>query len=431
MTFGDDFRERTGTTLDDSLWDAGNGGSVSGASMFSLAGTTPNYLQMLNSGTSVTGRIMSSLGTLSGPQVVQVRATPLGASADGVMVAGLAPSLASVTSGAFGIMSAQTVDHTNYGGTWNVLSYDSTQTSRFTAISDGTNASFQRDTLVSGAWQQAWTRPNGPNPGPFPFNNAAVNTFAFSNVTVSPSCAESTAATCMNSASFTGGAVSLACGSSTTVSTDMFTGTSLTTSICGATLTGHVRSQVGGGPQVVVFPINGNLTLSGTLRLIGGKPVIFQVMGNVTLSTGAVIDVSSIGQLGAGANVSCVGMAAAGTHSTGSNAGSGGGAGGGFGTSGANGGSGNSGGAGGASMAPQGSSNLTPLRGGCKGGSGGSAGNNAFGGDSGGAIQISATGTVVPGVGAQLKAAGGGGQVGTAQEDGGGGGLLRSLTPLV
>jgi Lectin C-type domain/Domain of unknown function (DUF2341) len=431
MDFGDDFR--SAAAISDTRWDAGDGTSAANATLFSVGGAAPNaYLATTNTGTPITGRLRSATG-LDGPRILQSRATVVTPGGDGLFVAGVTSANTSITSNGAGIMSVQQ-DHIHWAGNWELPGYYDAGAldARYTVKLNGTNATYLRENLSAGVYTTAWERSTGP----YPFTNAQATTNSFSNIPVVSGCSNSTSSTCVAPTVFTGGAVTLACGSPTTLSTDSYTAASTSFSLCGNTVTGYVRAQ-SGGPSVLVLPFNGNLNLTGTLKVTGGKPIVFLVMnGNATVT--GTLDVSSIGQLGAGANVSCTTPGASGVHNSTSNAGNSGGAGGAFAGSGGSGGAGNNGAATVAGSAAEGNASLVPLRGGCKGGNGGVASGTATGGDSGGAVQISATGTVTVASGGAITAAGEPGLIGSTAEDGGGGGgsggavlLQGSSTPVI
>ncbi len=183
-------------------------------------------------------------------------------------------------------------------------------------------------------------------------------------------------------------------------------GTPTLTNGCGLVMPSNTVI-VQGGESTLLLRMSGLSVASGfTLTIAGNRPVIFAVVGNVTVD--GVIRARNGN-----------GLTACGNGGTGTNAGSGsglgGGGGGGFGSVGGAG--GNSGGAGGgAAGAVNGTATLIPLRGGCNGGNG-----SAAGGAGGGAVQIAASGTIS--VNGRIAAPGIGG-VGAAanQGDSGGGG---------
>jgi hypothetical protein len=203
------------------------------------------------------------------------------------------------------------------------------------------------------------------------------------------------------------------------------------TNWCGTVPRPLVRTQPN-GPEVVIIPLQGlTLAATRTLRLIGSRPVIFAVRGDVSVA-GTVNARGLASQTGAGGNTSCGSAGRGGDGgNTGSNdgdSGGGGGGGGGFAGGGANGGTGdvvfssNARGPAGAA-APAAAGSLVPLRGGCNGGKGGNGnGTGPSGGGGGGAVQIAASGTLSLAGSAIISASGGGGTAATHQEDGGAGG---------
>ena len=198
------------------------------------------------------------------------------------------------------------------------------------------------------------------------------------------------------------------------------------TNWCGTAPTPIVRQQPN-GPEVVIIPLQGlTLAATRTLRLIGTRPVIFAVRGDVSIS--GTINARGQGTTsGAGGNTSCgsAGRGGNGGDGSGGGSGGGGGGGGGFASAGAGGGTGdeafdtNPRGGGGAALA----STLAPLRGGCNGGKGGNGdGTGPSGGGGGGGVQIAVSGTLTLTNSAVISASGGGGPAATHQEDGGAGG---------
>jgi len=188
------------------------------------------------------------------------------------------------------------------------------------------------------------------------------------------------------------------------------------------------------GVRAVVIPVTAmTIESTGALRLVGDRPVIFAVFGDVTIN--GTLDASADKNVpGAGGNVSCtVGNGARGVSQAAMNDGSSGGGGGAFGSVGGSGGRADVGGripspiasslgpsvAGGA---VEGDGTLVPLRGGCAGGAGGQKATNGlvFGGAGGGAVQVSAAGQMS--VGGVITAGGGGGEKALLLEDGGGAG---------
>jgi hypothetical protein len=177
-----------------------------------------------------------------------------------------------------------------------------------------------------------------------------------------------------------------------------------------------------GGPNAMVLSMTG-LTVTGTLNLIGSRPVILAVWGDVTVpSTGTISAASTLaGNDGAGQGSSgCTAENGFNDANTG-----GGGAGGGYGTRGADGGNGNATAHGGRGGAPFGGVIIQPLVAGCPGGTGGKSSPNTggAGGSGGGAVQISAAGTLnIAGVVTASAAGGSGGMSVNPKANGGGGG---------
>ncbi len=229
----------------------------------------------------------------------------------------------------------------------------------------------------------------------------------------------------------------LNCGGTTTVNSTDPDGAgpevATITNWCGTAPTPMALDQ-SGGPQAVVIPLSG-LTISGgnTLRLIGSRPVILVVAGDVNID--GLIDADANGTVaGAGGNWSC--GASQGGNGSGNwenYRGASGGGGGGFATAGGNGGLADSDpdvilfgdgttDLGGSAGQPRADLDLTPLVGGCAGGSAGGCGTAGAAG--GGAVQISASGTLNVNVTGTIRANGGNGAVpcGDTQEGGGTGG---------
>jgi hypothetical protein len=179
------------------------------------------------------------------------------------------------------------------------------------------------------------------------------------------------------------------------------------------------------GPDAVLWGINGSLNLAaaGTITAHGTRPLIIAVLGNATI-TGKIISTAGVDQ-GCASRSGMDGTA--GTLGQG-----GGGAGAAFATKGTNGGKSTSNGTAGSAQAASGNQTLIPLRGGCSGGVGSS---NVAGGLGGGAVQVSATGTVI--VNGTISVNGGGGNGGGPPSLGGGGGgsggavLLEGTTVTV
>jgi hypothetical protein len=214
------------------------------------------------------------------------------------------------------------------------------------------------------------------------------------------------------------------CNSAGTTTVDSAAGTVTSTS-CSVglvDLTNDVAQTVPGGPPVMVLRLRGLSVSNGhKMKISGDKPVVFLVAGDVVVDSGGLIDASAVGATpgpGGDAPGGSSGWCAGSTGSAGlfssAAAGSAGGGGGAFGTSGGRGGGDNLSPPGGTAGAPAAGSGLQPLRGGCAGGPGGSAPQGsagASGGAGGGAFEISASGTITIGTGANpatLSAAGGG-----------------------
>ncbi|HVE82618.1 MAG TPA: putative metal-binding motif-containing protein [Myxococcales bacterium] len=178
------------------------------------------------------------------------------------------------------------------------------------------------------------------------------------------------------------------------------------------------KSQSGAGPAAVI-PVE-SLTIAAGSELVvtGPRPAIFAVFGD------AVIDgrlTASYGQAtsfsGAGTTTGQCGGGLGQNGASGTSGGGGGG--GGYATAGGSGGSGNSGGGGGGAGGTYGNNTLAPLLGGCAGGRGANT-NGPDPGRGGGAIQVSATDSLI--VRGVVTAPGEGGNGGQAHLTGGGGG---------
>lgn len=183
------------------------------------------------------------------------------------------------------------------------------------------------------------------------------------------------------------------------------------------------------GPNALLITSTGLVIADGgSMAFVGRQfPLIFAVVGNVTIAGALDVSATSTGS-GPGGNdaTQCLGSRGGdgGVNPTNPR---GGGGGGGFGTVGGNGGNGfgsvNLGGTGGMAV---GAPELTPLRGGCNGGNGGGAqGGGGLQGTSGGAVQLSATGTLT--VRGRITSSGRGGGAANADIEsidgpGGGGG---------
>jgi len=186
-----------------------------------------------------------------------------------------------------------------------------------------------------------------------------------------------------------------------------------------------------GGPDAVVLAMS-ELTVSGSLTLVGSRPVILAVWGDVNIS-GTLSARSAIGVdagPGSGAPAQCS-SGQDGTSTASGGVGSGGG-GGGYGATGGNAGdlTGSGGVAGGNGGGSNGNASIIPLRGGCHGGEGGRPNDtSATGGQrgsGGGAVQVSAAGLLL--VTGTVTASGAGGRggredvPGSSSEGGNGGG---------
>lgn len=220
----------------------------------------------------------------------------------------------------------------------------------------------------------------------------------------------------------------LDCGTTTVNTTDPDGGGAeivTFTNWCGTTPPVLVQAQSGGSDAVVLLMNGLTVSTGATLRLIGNRPIILAVNGDVTID-GTVDASSNASDMGAGANLSCTPAPGSGAGSNGSGSsstGGGGGGGGGFGTAGGNGGDGNGNNNNGVGGAVRGNATLIPLAGGCPGGNGGGAsGSNGIGGAGGGAVEISAAGTLTVSSTGIVRANGEAGTLGTSSEGGGGGG---------
>lgn len=196
-----------------------------------------------------------------------------------------------------------------------------------------------------------------------------------------------------------------------------------------------------GGQEAVLLSID-SLTIDAgaTLRVVGARPVIFAVSGDVNVAGMLDARSGSATSPGAGANNVACGTSGVGANGqvSGSPETAGGGGGGAFGGNGGNGGNGNGGGTAGSGGNSNGDATLIPLRGGCRGGNGGhfdSMTNSGRGGPGGGAVQITSGGVINVVANGTISASGAGGRGGTAdlRIAGGGGGsggavLLEALT---
>lgn len=221
-------------------------------------------------------------------------------------------------------------------------------------------------------------------------------------------------------------------GGTTTINSANGTVTSTSCALGTPDVTNGVAQLTSGAPAVFVVRLK-RLTVSNghVVRLLGDKPVVLLVAGDVVVDTGGMIDASATAGIpGPGGSLAsvCVNRAAGlGEPATGYGWGGGGG---GFGSAGGqgcydviNGG------------AASGDPALVPLRGGCSGGPGnGPAGSGQLTGAGGGAFEISAAGSISIGATgpANLVAAGGGGPAFNGGGNGGGsGGAILLVAPTV
>lgn len=165
-----------------------------------------------------------------------------------------------------------------------------------------------------------------------------------------------------------------------------------------------------------------NITASGTVRVVGARPLAIVATQDLTIGGSTTLDASSVagGTSGAGANL---GMCQAGTAPGGDGGGGGGGAGGSFRSRGGAGGTGmgSSGGvSGGTVPAPT-------VRAGCRGQGGGGT-TPGPGGDSGGSIYLVAGGRLQ--IDGRINASGAGGRGATGGKSGGGGGGSGGMITL-
>ncbi len=219
-------------------------------------------------------------------------------------------------------------------------------------------------------------------------------------------------------------APSWSCTAQGTTTIDSATGTA-TSDSCQLgllSLTNDVAQLDPGGAPVLVVRLQGlEVTNGHVLRIVGDKPVVILVAGDVVVDTGGLIDASAAGATpGPGGSPAACADQASGKGMAASSDNDWGAGGGGFGTPGGQGGYNviNGGAATGSAM-------LVPLRGGCPGGVAVATG---MGGGGGGAVEISATGSISIGATgiANLVASGGGGRGATGGGNGGGagGGIL-------
>jgi len=215
-----------------------------------------------------------------------------------------------------------------------------------------------------------------------------------------------------------------AAGAATTVDCDATIdtgGTPSFTSFCGGTEPPIFVQSQGGGLEIAVLAVN-QLTVSGSLRVQGSRPLVIAAWADVTIAAGGSIDVGADGTTsGAGGGQCGAGMGQGG-DSPSTSGDTGGGGGGGFGTAGGAGGTGDNGvepaGEGGV---VHGTPELSPLAAGCRGGH--TTECSSGGGGGGGALQISARGKLV--VSGSINADGGNATNSNCGAGGGsGGGIL-------
>jgi hypothetical protein len=214
----------------------------------------------------------------------------------------------------------------------------------------------------------------------------------------------------------------------TTINSMLGTVTSTSCSIGLPDVTNNVAQTNGGSPVMVVRLRGLSVTNNHVLQLVGDKPIVILVAGNVVVDSGGMIDASASGATpgpgGSTANLctsNATGLGAAGSSGWG-------GGGGGFGTNGGYGGYDPSGRPG----AMTGNTGISPLRGGCSGGVGG--GNTAMPGAGGGAFELDASGTISIGAtgAANLVASGGGAPSTSFGGNGGGaGGAVVLVSPAM
>ncbi len=223
-------------------------------------------------------------------------------------------------------------------------------------------------------------------------------------------------------------APSWSCTTAGTTTINSLTGevTSTSCTLGAVDVTNNV-AQTTGGPPVLVVRLTGlTITNDHVLRLIGDKPVVLLVAGNVVVD-GGLVNAGAAGFFpGAGGSRAgeCTSLATGlGTGGSTSNWGGGGG---GYGTAGGQGGFSITNGG-----SAHGSADLMPLRGGCSGGTGAGLAPGA----GGGAFQISASGTISIGVNgvANLSAGGGGAPLGPdgGGNGGGSGGAILLVSPTL
>lgn len=204
---------------------------------------------------------------------------------------------------------------------------------------------------------------------------------------------------------------------------DSATGT--VTNACGGMDITPSVPQMGGGSDVMVVRLRElRVTTDHVVRLVGDKPIVLLVAGDVTVDSGGLIDAGAQGMTaGPGAGTCTDNASGRGETSTTSGWGGGGG---GFGTAGGQGGYNVTNGG---EQATQ--RTLVPLRGGCAGAP--SSTSNVFGAG-GGALAISASGTISIGAtaAASISAAGGGAPLFASGggNGGGSGGGIHLASPM-
>lgn len=215
----------------------------------------------------------------------------------------------------------------------------------------------------------------------------------------------------------TDGGITFSVTCQTTINTG---GTPSISSTCGMVMPPSALVTPAGGESTLLLAVDSLTVNSGQALIIeGARPVIFAVLGNVSISgTVRARNAGTPAECGNGGN-------------GGATMGLGGGGGGGFGSAGAVGGIRTVGG-GGTLGGINGVDTLLPLRGGCRGGNG--SGTGGTGGAGGGAIQLSATGSLTVTSSGVVSASGLGGAGATGTDASGGGGgsgggvLLEALS---
>jgi len=185
---------------------------------------------------------------------------------------------------------------------------------------------------------------------------------------------------------------------------------------------GGQKVSPGAGAPMLCVLAGTDVVLGGLVRGEGSLPLALVATGDLSLPSGATLDVSSSIFNGPGAGANAAGCA----RNSGASAmmGGAGGAGGSFGTMGGDGGDGAVAGA--AATAA-----ITPVfvRGGCAGGNGGSGmGTGGAGGDGGGAVYVLARGSLD--ISGRIDASGGGGHAPGTNKNGGGAGGSGGMIAL-